>query len=108
VRRYSGWGVIPDPSQVEPIGVPAGPDGDLGVGPLVGVPDAGAVEQVEVGVGQVEQAASEGSGELGGPGAVLGIGELTFPPKVPNDSLGWIGILQKIRCNSLFPLTLGS
>ena len=33
---------------------------------------------------------------------------LTFPPKVPNDSLGWIGILQKIRCNSRSPLTLGS
>ena len=30
----------------------------------------------------------------------------TFPPKVLNDSLGWIGILQKIRCNSPFSLTL--
>src|SRR5271157_5155124 len=33
---------------------------------------------------------------------------LTFPTKVPSDSLGWIGSLKRISDKSLFPMALGS
>src|SRR4051794_12886613 len=59
-----------DAAEVEPVGVPAGLNGDVGVGPLVGVARAGVVEQAELGVGEVEEPAAEGPGERGGAGAV--------------------------------------
>ena len=34
--------------------------------------------------------------------------ELTFPTKVPSDSLGWIGSLKRTSDKSLFPMALGS
>ena len=33
---------------------------------------------------------------------------LTFPTKVPSDSLGWIGSLKRTSDKSLFPMALGS
>ena len=33
---------------------------------------------------------------------------LTFPTKVPSDSLGWIGSLKRTSGKSLFPMALGS
>src|SRR5208337_4641125 len=37
-----------------------------------------------------------------------GCGFLTFPTKVPSDSLGWIGSLKRTSDKSLFPMALGS
>src|SRR5208337_2132528 len=34
--------------------------------------------------------------------------QLTFPTKVPSDSLGWIGSLKRTSDKSLFPMALGS
>ena len=34
--------------------------------------------------------------------------DLTFPTKVPSDSLGWIGSLKRTSDKSLFPMALGS
>ena len=36
------------------------------------------------------------------------ITSLTFPTKVPSDSLGWIGSLKRTSDKSLFPMALGS
>src|SRR5271157_4929871 len=33
---------------------------------------------------------------------------MTFPTKVPSDSLGWIGSLKRTSDKSLFPMALGS
>ena len=34
--------------------------------------------------------------------------KVTFPTKVPSDSLGWIGSLKRTSDKSLFPMALGS
>src|SRR5208337_2626993 len=36
------------------------------------------------------------------------LSEMTFPTKVPSDSLGWIGSLKRTSDKSLFPMALGS
>ena len=47
-------------------------------------------------------------GEIG-PRSLSGMVQiLTFPTKVPSDSLGWIGSLKRTSDKSLFPMALGS
>ena len=78
-------GVIPTRPQIESVRIPARPDRDVGVGPLVRVSGAGPVQQAELVIGQVEQEPPEHPGELGGTGAVVGVGGLAEPPGVVED-----------------------
>src|SRR5262249_50793353 len=44
----------PDPPEVQAVGLPAGLDRDVGMGPLVQVPGPGPMEQVELMIRQAE------------------------------------------------------
>ena len=52
------------------------------MGPLVRMPGAGPVEQAELGVGQLEQAAPKRRGKLRGTGTVVRVGALVHPSGV--------------------------
>ena len=56
-----------------------------GCGALVGMPRAGAMQQLEVGVGQLEHQAAERPGELRRRGTVIGVLALADPPGVVQD-----------------------
>ena len=48
-----------NPTKIQPVGVPAGLDRDVGMRPLVRVPGTGPVQQAELVVRQVEQEAPQ-------------------------------------------------
>ena len=48
--------------EIEPVGVPAGPDGDVGMSPLMGVPCAGSMQESKLRMGQLEQTAANPPG----------------------------------------------
>ena len=73
------------PAQVEPIGVPARLDRDVGMSPLVSVPVAGQVQEAELVVRQVEQQPAHFASESGGTRTVLGIQVFVHSPAVMKD-----------------------
>lgn len=76
MRRY------PDPTQVEPIRVPAGLNCHVEVISFVRVTLAGSEEQPELMVVEIEHVASKFGGKLGSPRPVVGIGNFVDSPRV--------------------------
>ena len=74
-----------DPAQIQPVRVPTSLDCHVRVIPLVRVTCAGPMQEPKVMVIQIENATKQFSRELGGTGAVFGIGHLAEPPRIVED-----------------------
>jgi len=74
-----------NPTKVEPVGVPAGLDRDVGMSPLVSVPGTSTVQEPELVVRQVEQQPPQIQGESGGTWTVIGVSTFVHPLGVVED-----------------------
>jgi hypothetical protein len=68
--------------EVEAVGIPAGADGGVGVDEAAGVAVAGFGEGIEIGGGEVEEGAVEGTDIFGGAGAVVTVATIVFAAAV--------------------------
>ena len=89
--HVSGVGVEANTTEVEPVGIPAGADGGIGVMINIGMPLACFQEQGEIVIGHFKEFATKAFGEPGPTGAVAGIMVFIDPAAVveegeePND-----------------------
>ena len=67
-------------TEIEPVGVPAGLDCDIGMSSLVGVPGAGPTQNSEFLIREIEHSASQFGGELGTESSMIRVGGLLHSP----------------------------
>ena len=86
IRAESAWvRGDADPTEVEPVGIPAGLDRDVGMSPLVSVPGTGTVQEPELVIRRSNRSPRRFQGESGGTGTVFGVSTFVDPPGVVED-----------------------
>ena len=75
-----------DPSEIESVGIPAGSDRGIKMVSGIGVPRAGKLQYLKLGLGDLEMDAVKFAGIRRPSPAMLGVGELILPPAVMEES----------------------